>query len=143
MRRLRDSGLRITESRRGVIEVLAGSVQHLGSAEIVDRVQEQYPGVGRASVFRSLEAFTRLGIARPTYSGARGPTYYLVSASGHHAHVVCTRCGQVTEIPECTCDPSLVGIYRKYGVNTTSHLLEIYGLCARCADEVSGPGAGR
>ena len=49
---------------------------------------------GTGSVFRTLDLLTRLAILRPTFLLGRAPVYVLMSAEGHHAHIVCPRCRQ-------------------------------------------------
>lgn len=128
---LREAGYKITGARQAVLAVLIENVGHLTSAEIIQMVGERDPSIGRASVFRTLDLLSELAIIRPTYLDPQTPTYVLMS-SGHHAHIICTRCHVVTELDECRiCD--LIGeIESEHEIRFTAHLLEFYGLCASC-----------
>ena len=132
MARLRAAGHKSTRARRTVLEVICASEDHLSSSEVLSRVHKREPGIGRASVFRTLETLTRLSIIRPTCLEARSPVYVLMPADGHHAHIICPSCHRLVEIPDCPLEPALGKIARRHNVEVTGHLLEIYGLCERC-----------
>ena len=93
--RLRNAGYKITPPRRAVIEVVLSEGEHLNPNEILHRAQTLYPQTGRATVYRTLELLTTLGIVRPIYVGEHGPIY--IRAEGGHHHLVCSRCGVVTD----------------------------------------------
>ncbi len=130
--RLSESGAKVTRARRAVLEVMADSRKHLSSTEIVARVLERAPSVGRASVFRTLDLLSRLAIVRPTFLSGRAPVYVLMSEDGHHAHIVCPRCLNVIEIDECHLSHALNKIAQDHDIHVVGHLLEVYGLCAPC-----------
>ena len=130
--RLAESGAKLTRARRTVLEVLADSRKHLSSTEIVAGVLQRSPSVGRASVFRTLDLLSRLAIVRPTFLSGRAPVYVLMSADGHHAHIVCPRCLKVIEIDECHLSRALSKIEQEYDIHVAGHLLEVYSLCAPC-----------
>ena len=135
IKRLSESGLKLTRARRTVLEVIAGSLRHLSSTEIVAEVLQRSPSVGRASVFRTLDLLTRLAILRPTFLSGRAPVYVLMSAEGHHAHIVCLLCREVIEIVECYLTDALRRIAQEYDIHEAGHLLEVYGVCPRCRQE--------
>jgi len=131
--RLRESGYKLTGARLAVLTALEASDGHLTSSELIERVLALDPSVGRASVFRALELFTRLSLVRPTYlSGSVTPAYVLLPG-GHHHHFVCLRCGRVIEVEDCGLLDTSAMIERELGVQITGHLVEFFGLCAACA----------
>ncbi len=79
--RLRDAGYKLTTARLTVLGVLEAGGGHMTSAEVLEKVDTVAPEIGRASVFRALDLFTRLSIIRPTYiGGSVAPTYVLMPA---------------------------------------------------------------
>jgi Fur family ferric uptake transcriptional regulator len=132
--RLRDAGYKLTNARRTVLDVLFESDGHLTSAEVLARVEAHDPGIGRASVFRTLDLLSKLGIVRPTYLEPRTPNYVVLPTDGHHAHIVCTRCHAVIELGECRVGDLIDDLAGQHHVRLTGHLLELYGLCANCAE---------
>jgi Fur family ferric uptake transcriptional regulator len=134
VQRLREGGHKVTRARRAVLQALHESGGHVTSAQVLARVQAIAPAVGRASVFRTLEMLTGLGIVRPTYLQPGSPSYVLMSRDGHHAHIVCTHCLRVIELDECHAESLLGDLAARFDVELSGHLLEVYGLCADCRD---------
>jgi len=132
LQRLRAAGHKITGARRAVLEALVEAGGHLTSSEVLERVEVRAPGTGRASVFRTLELLTSLSIIRPTFVESRSPSYVLMSADGHHSHIICTSCSRTIELEDCHVNELAADLEQRYGVALTGHLLEFYGLCAEC-----------
>lgn len=131
--RLRETGYKLTGARLAVLTVLERSDGHLTSTEVIEGVAALDPSIGRASVFRALELFTRLSIVRPTYlSGSVTPAYVLMPG-GHHHHFVCLRCGRVLEVDGCGLNEAARDLEQQLGVKVSGHLVEFFGLCAACA----------
>lgn len=132
--RLREAGYRITNARRTVLEVLCQDDAHLTSADVLEQVEARDESIGRASVFRTLELLTELGIIRPTFLDPRTPNYIVMPADGHHAHIVCPQCNRVIELGDCEIEALIQRIAANHGVEITGHLLELYGKCPDCAE---------
>ncbi len=128
--RLRRHGYKITPPRLAVLEVIEGRGEHLNPNEILDLAKDIHPALGRATVYRTLELLTQLGIVRPIYVGEMGPTY--IRADGDHHHLVCSACGRVFDFDQCVADQMTQELCDRFGFCITSHLLEFYGLCADC-----------
>ena len=128
--RIQTAGFKLTLPRQAVLEVLENSEGHLTPAEVLERAQAIYPSLGRATVYRTLELLTTLGIVRPIYIGEAGPTY--IRAQGGHHHLVCSRCGIMVDFDRCIADEMVNDLHERFGFTISSHLLEFYGLCPKC-----------
>ena len=133
VRCLKDNGCKLTNARKVVLDVLLQRDAHLTSAEIIEQVKEKDPTVGRASIFRSLELFTELGIIHPTNYDAQMTRYVVMEDNGHHAHLVCNLCKQVIDLGDCQLEPVLARYAAENQFEVTGHLLELYGVCQHCA----------
>ena len=131
-KRLKASGYKLTTARLTILEVLCQHEDHLTSTELLTLVQERDETIGRASVFRTLDLLTELAIIRPTYLRPNTPHYIVMPESGHHAHIVCTQCNQVTELDDCAVDGLLHDWGLRHNVEITGHVLELYGQCEQC-----------
>ena len=129
-RRMQVSGYKLTPPRMAVLQVLEQSHEHLSHAEILARGQALYPALGRATVYRTLEVLTRLGIVRPIYLGDQSVCF--CRADGAHHHLICSDCGVVTEFDECIIDELQQTLSEQLNFQIKGHLLEFYGLCERC-----------
>lgn len=134
---LRAAGYKVTPAREAVLESIPQAGEHLNPAEILEQGRARYPALGRATVYRTLELLTSLGIVRPIYIGEAGPTY-IRSQGGHH-HLVCSRCGVMVDFDRCIADEMMAELHARFGFTITSHLLEFYGLCPAC--QAGGAGA--
>ena len=128
--RLRAAGYKITPSRLAVLEIILREGEHQNPGQILRQAQAIHPNTSRATVYRTLELLTELGIVRPIYVGENGPTY--IRAEGGHHHLVCAQCGKIVDFDQCGADSLARELETRYGFHIRSHLLEFYGLCAEC-----------
>jgi len=131
IQRIRESGNRLTHARLMVLQAIEEFSGHPTSADVLAAVERLDAGVGRASVFRTLDLFTQLSIIRPTYVDASAPQYVLLP-EGHHHHIVCLNCNRTIEFDECGLGELEARLEDELGVRLTGHLLEFYGVCAAC-----------
>lgn len=137
---LRNAGYKVTPARVAVLETIELEGEHLHPAEILATAKKRYPALGRATVYRTLELLTQLGIVRPIYVGEEGPTY--IRSSGGHHHLVCSRCGLIQDFDNCSSDEIARELSDRFDFQISSHLLEFYGLCASCRTDDSPVDAG-
>ena len=124
-------GYRITHPRRELIRVLVKADGSLTAAEAHRRARRRYPGIGLVTAYRTLELLAQEGLARRIHSecGCHG---YAAIGTGHRHHVLCRRCGQVTEFEGCDLTEFLARVSRTTGFEVEEHLLELVGLCSTC-----------
>lgn len=128
---LRRAGYKITSARRVVITVLHEAVGHMTAPELVEAVRVRDAGIGRASVYRTLDLLTTLGLVQASTLGGTTTTYVL-TPSGHHHHIVCLNCRDTIEFDRCLIGEFEQQLAHDAGFHVEGHLLEIYGLCADC-----------
>ena len=136
---LRDRRERVTRARQAVIEVLDGTQEHLAAEEIVARAEASAPGVHRATVYRALSTLGELGLVTHTHVGGAATVYHLAvpkpadsAASGRHAHLQCTSCQAVIDIPVDVLDSLISRVDREVGFQVEPHHAALLGLCADC-----------
>lgn len=132
--RLRDAGFKLTHARLTVLSALEKGDGHITSSELLDQVNALDSSIGRASVFRTLDLFTRLSIIRPTYIGGSVSPTYVLMPNGHHHHIICMNCNRVIEFENCGLDALTHELEQRFDLQITGHLLELYGLCNTCKD---------
>lgn len=136
IQKLRSSGFKLTNARLTVLKVIEEHGGHLTSADVLEAVSERDTSIGRASVFRTLDLFTRLAIIRPTYIDSSTTPTYVLMPGGHHHHIICTRCNRVIEFEDCGLANLTHQLEGEFSITITGHLLEFYGLCADCQNEM-------
>lgn len=130
-RYLREHGLRLTRQRRAILDVFLSSPQHLSVEELFNRVRRSEPGLGFATVYRTLKLLTRCGVAEERqFQGGR--SRYEPAAPEHHDHCICTQCGKILEFENPDIEALQEEAARRLGFHLTHHRMELYGLCAAC-----------
>lgn len=130
---LKDAGLKITMPRLKVLQILEQSRNHHLSAEgVYKALLETGDDVGLATVYRVLTQFEAVGlVARHNFEG--GYSVFELSHGQHHDHLVCVRCGHVEEFVDELIEQRQKTIAEKAHFKMTSHALNIYGVCPKCA----------
>lgn len=131
--KLEKEGYRLTAARLAILAGLIDSEGHVSADELVDIVRQHHPGVGRMTVYRTLDLLTELGLIRPVYQGSAAAHYVLMD-NGHHHHLVCSQCNQVIEFDQCVLQEIEHAVSNHYHFQIQGHLLEIYGRCQACQE---------
>jgi len=129
--RLKREGYKITLARRAVIEALVCAPSHRTAPQLVTAVAAIEPTVGRASVYRTLDLLSELGLVQLSNLGGATASY-LLSAGGHLHHVVCRTCRKTVSFEECTVEELERDLAQRFGFQIEGHLIELYGRCEDC-----------
>ena len=124
------STARVTPQRRAVVDAVASRGGSFTAIEIFDAARRSEPGLGLATVYRTLELLLATGSVRPL--AGRGRFAYVRCAPGHHHHLVCLSCGSVEETDLCAAPPK-AELQRRHGFAAEEHQFEVFGTCAECA----------
>jgi Fur family transcriptional regulator, ferric uptake regulator len=134
--RLTAAGERVTRQRLLVAEALAASGRRLTAEQLYRTLRRREPGIGRATVFRTLETLVDAGVARRLE--LEGHVYaYVACLPAHHHHLACTRCGRVEEIDEAYVTPIIGRLAAEMGFEIDDARLDFYGRCATCRAEAA------
>jgi Fur family ferric uptake transcriptional regulator len=134
---LDEAGYRLTEPRRSLAALIADQDGHFTAADLVTAARGRRLGVGRATVFRTLDVLAELG-AVERLDLPSGEHAYVGCDPAHHHHVVCSRCGRSTEIDDAGLRSVVGDVARQTGYRIDTHRLELFGLCPTCLDETTG-----
>jgi len=126
---LEDRGYRATAPRRAIIRILEGKQEGFTAEEI----GSELPGVGRATVFRTLKLLLEAGVICRLNLMDGAPKFSL-SRVEHHHHTVCVRCGNVGEFRAATVERLMRAIGSDIPGNIVGHSIELYIICERCLD---------
>jgi len=129
--RLAAAGERVTRQRLLVADALAAVGRQVSAQDLYNRLRRRDPRIGRATVFRTLEALVAAGVARRLEQD--GHVYgYVACRPEHHHHLACDRCGRVEEIGEGYIAPVAERVAADLGFTIDDARLDFYGLCADC-----------
>ncbi len=135
VRRMSAAGLSITRSRRAIADAVAKQPSRFSAADIEALSAKCAPGVGRASVFRTLDLLERIGVLGRIHASSGCAEYVLCRREEHHHHLVCSACGEVIEVPGCGVSDLLEEAVERFDFRVDGHLVEIYGRCSSCRQQ--------
>ncbi len=132
VRQMESQGHRITGSRLAVVE----AVSHKESPFTAEEICADLPGVGRATVYRSIKLLQAMGVLCRVLMEDGSPRYQ-PSHQSHHHHLVCVRCGSVRDFVDCDITDTLAEQVRRSGFEVLGHRLEVFGRCRECGQAAS------
>jgi Fur family ferric uptake transcriptional regulator len=125
-------GLKSTRQRDLILDFFLSSEQHMSIEELYLKLRAKHPGIGYATVYRTLKLFADAGIANEIHFGDGQTRYEHLSEGEHHDHLVCSRCGGIEEFENETIEKLQDEVARTHGFLIETHKLELYGLCEKC-----------
>ncbi len=125
-------GLKSTRQRDTILDFFLSSERHMSIEELYLKLRNKHPNIGYATVYRTLKLFAEAGIANEIHFGDGQTRYEHVNEGEHHDHLVCTRCGAITEFENETIEKLQAEVAAGYGFLIETHKLELYGQCAKC-----------
>lgn len=129
---IRKGGGRVTPARRAVLgAVLEGTEHHFTAADIHDAVAGAAPRPDRATVYRTLELLTDIGVLTPLQLDGDAAVYH--RTDHHHGHLVCVACGAIVEIPGHDLRNLGDTMERQTGFRIDPERVAVPGTCGRCA----------
>ncbi len=135
---LRAHGVRITHSRLAVLQVLATSTAHLRVADVYRQALRIAPGIGLASVYRTMDLLARLQLVKHVHLDHRH-RHYAPATDGHCHHLVCNTCGRVVEFSDCRADGLARTLARRTKFRIDGHCMDFFGQCPRCRRDAAAP----
>ncbi len=122
--------MRETPQRRAVLDALHASPDHPTAQEVYERVRRASPGIGFATVYRTLNLLVASGQALELALGDAAARY---DANTHrHDHVVCDGCGRAVDV-DLPVPPAMVArVAGESGFAVTGYHLQFRGRCPQC-----------
>lgn len=129
IRMLRERGLRLSTSRRLVLEALFAADAPTSAEDIA-----RGAGLELTSVYRNLETLERHGLARHVHLG-HGPGLYELRGRGEREYLYCEACGEVRAVAPDEFDPIRAQLEDLFGYRARFTHFPIVGRCSACAGE--------
>lgn len=139
--------MRQTVPRRAILDALHDADEPVSAEDVFLLVHARYPGIGIATVYRTLQLLTELGVSARIDSGDGKARYTLAEPDRPMRHVVltCRRCGRIEPLPitEPHARAALEGLEQ---VASASHrfsveqsMVQLGGVCGDCRDQAARP----
>jgi len=132
-RYLKERGLKMTKSREAVLAAFLGLESHVSADAIYEAAKRIDPGIGQATVFRTVKLLADAGLAREACMDDGVRQYERAFNQAHHDHLTCVSCGAVVEFVDPEIERAQEAVYRTYGFVSSGHRLQLYGICPVCS----------
>ncbi len=122
LKQLQNSGNKITEPRKQVVEAIANRT----GLFCVKDIFEEVSGKDVTSTYRTVQLLAELDLIHPAVV-LEGEQYYEKHQKKHHHHAICTEC-KTNSCVKCTIPEKAVK-----GFSDVHHSTVFTGLCKSCA----------
>ena len=134
LERMQAKGLRMTQQRRLLAELLEDAEEHLDADSLYEKAWHRDPSIHRATVYRTLNTLKKLGLVDELdlmhYAGERH--FYEIRPKSFHIHLICMRCGRVDEPGGAFWEELKHKVNRETGFAPDIVRLEMGGTCVKC-----------
>ena len=122
-----EKGLRITEQRKVIAQVLSDAEDHPDVESVHERASAIDSGISIATVYRTVRLFEEAGILE-RHDFGDGRARYEAAPEAHHDHLIDVETGKVIEFV----DPELESLQRqiaeRLGFRLVDHRMELFGV---------------
>lgn len=125
-RKCAERGLRMTDQRRIIAQVLSEADDHPDAEELYARSTIIDPKISLATVYRTVRLFADADIVE-THDFRDGRARYETADSDHHDHLIDVNSGEVIEFIDEEIEALQHRIAEKLGYELVDHRLELYG----------------
>lgn len=124
--------LKITSQRMIILKAFLLQKSHMSTEDFYLQLRKKHPGIGYATVHRTLKIFSECGIASERNFGDGQMRFEVSHGNEHHDHLVCTACGRIIEFEDKQIEQLQREIALQHNFVIKDHRLELYGLCIDC-----------
>lgn len=125
---LKQHGFSATKTRTAIFKAILAH-QPAGMSDLIAAL----PDIDRATVYRTIDLFVDLGIAKKVSTGFKYRIELGESFQEHHHHLTCLRCGTVIDVHTPQIEQAIEQTALNNGFRPIRHDLEIAGYCANCS----------
>ena len=129
---LKDNGLKVTGPRLKILDLFeTHAEEHLSAEDVYRILLDEGVEIGVATIYRVLTQFEQAGILL-RHHFETGKAVYELYTGGHHDHIVCVKCGKITEFHNDEIEKLQDKIADENGYRIVDHALYMYGVCGDC-----------
>jgi Fur family ferric uptake transcriptional regulator len=135
---LRPAGGKHSGKRDRILRTFLRQEGHLSADDLCDLVRHESPGIGRATVYRTLQWMVEAGIARKVDFGEGRSRFEPSHGHPRHFHLICHKCHRSSEFLSSDIEALVEEVATARHFTPAQTVVQIYGTCEDC-----GAGAAR
>ena len=129
---LRPAGGKRSSKRDRIVQVFLRQEGHVSADDLFDRVRLEAAGIGRATVYRTLQWMVGAGIARKVDFGEGRSRFEPSYRHPRHFHLICTTCHSSSEFLSSDVESLMEEIAGVRNFAAAQSVVQIYGTCEQC-----------
>ena len=129
---IRPAGGKRSSKRDRILQIFLRQEGHLSADDLVDAVHREAPGIGRATVYRTLQWMVGAGIARKVDFGEGRSRFEPSYRHPRHFHLICTTCHRSSEFLSSDVETLIEEIAGARNFAPAQQVVQIYGTCEEC-----------
>jgi Fur family ferric uptake transcriptional regulator len=129
---LRPAGGKRSGKRDRILNIFLRREGHLSADDLCDLVHREDPGIGRATVYRTLQWMVDAGIARKVDFGEGRSRFEPSYRHPRHFHLICTTCHRSSEFLSSDVEALVEEIAAARSFAASQTVIQIYGICEAC-----------
>jgi Fe2+ or Zn2+ uptake regulation protein len=130
LRKLKESGLKLTSQRLAIIDVLMENTSlHPGASFIYQKAKKKVKGLSLSTVYYTLNELSTQGIIKMLEFDKMENRYE--GNTFNHLNLVCIGCGSIQDFPK-TLPISSKEVEKQMGFRPYEMRFEYYGYCKEC-----------
>ncbi len=135
----RPAGGKRSSKRDRILNIFLRQKSHLSADDLCDLVRREDPGIGRATVYRTLQWMVTAGIARKVDFGEGRSRFEPSLRHPRHFHLICNECHRSSEFLSSDVEAILeeVAVARDFVPSQT--VIQVFGMCEECRTGTKTP----
>ena len=129
---LKEKGLKSTKQRDIIVSEFLSVGEHVTADELYNRISRKYSNIGFTTVYRTLKLLAESGFATERIFADHLTRYEPLAAEEHHDHLICLKCGAITEFVDQRMERLQEKIADEFCFSVETHKMELYGHCRKC-----------
>jgi Fur family transcriptional regulator, ferric uptake regulator len=129
---LRPAGGKRSSKRDRILTIFLRQEGHLSADDLCDAVHREATGIGRATVYRTLQWMVNAGIARKVDFGDGRARFEPSYRHPRHFHLICNTCHRSSEFLSSDVESLIEEIAAARSFAQTQAVVQIYGTCDDC-----------
>lgn len=122
-----ERGMKMTEQRRVIAEVLSDSEDHPDVEQVYARSVKIDPRISIATVYRTVRLFEEAGLLDRLDFGD-GRARYEQTSDDHHDHLIDVKSGEIIEFHDEEVESLQLQVARRLGYKLVGHRMELFGV---------------
>jgi Fur family ferric uptake transcriptional regulator len=129
---LRPHGGKRSSKRDRIVQVFLREKGHVSADDLFDRIRRESTGIGRATVYRTLQWMVGAGIARKVDFGEGRSRFEPAYRHPRHFHLICNTCHSSSEFLSSDVESLMEEIAAARNFSASESVVQIYGTCETC-----------